>query len=79
MTLLDLTGQRTVVQDALPTFQAFQTEMNKRRAIWDTLSPEQRKRWVATSNGTFAESKDPVMWLAIQLRQYLNEWNIEDD
>lgn len=78
MTTLNLSGQRTHVQAALPTFQAFQTQMNKRSEVWAKLSLEQRKRWVRSSNGTFAAAKDPVLWLAIQLKQYLDQWEIED-
>lgn len=77
MTKLNLSNQRNVVQNALPTFQAFKTQMDKRREIWDRLTPEQRSRWIQSSNGTLVDAKDPVMWLAIQLRNYLDDWNIE--
>jgi hypothetical protein len=79
MTTLNLTGQLTHVQAALPTFQAFQTQMNLRREVWDKLTPEVRRRWVQSSNGTLGDAKDPVMWLAVQLRRYLNEWEIQED
>ena len=79
MTALNLSGQRTAAQQALPTFQAFQNQMNLRAEVWAKLSPEQRLRWVRSSNGTFADAKDPVLWLAIQLKQYLDQWEIQDD
>jgi len=50
MTVLNLSDQRTAVQNALPTFQAFKTEMDKRKLVWDKLTPEQRLRWVQSSN-----------------------------
>jgi len=79
MTVINLTDQRTLIQGALPTFQAFQAEMDKRKAVWDKLTPEQRKRWINSSSDTLANSKDPVMWLAVQLHQYLSDWKINED
>lgn len=78
MTVLNLSDQRTAVQNALPAFQAFKTEMDKRKLVWDKLTPERRLRWVQSSNGTLADSKDPVMWLAINLKQYLDEWELDN-
>lgn len=79
MATLNLSGQRTAVNNALPTFQAFKTQMDKRKAVWQKLSPEQRRRWINSSNDTLAAAKDPVMWLAINLRKYLDEWEIDDN
>jgi hypothetical protein len=79
MANLSLTGQRTQVQNALPTFQAFQQAMENRRAVWDRLTPEQRLRWVRSSNGTLADAADPVLWLAIELKQFLDTFEIRED
>ena len=78
MTTLNLTNQRTQIQAKLPIMQAFKDQMDLRWTLWQKLSPEQRRRWVQSSNGTFAASKDPCMWLAINLKQYLDQWEIED-
>ena len=81
---LNLTNQRTLAQSWLDEFQAFQTAMEARRTLWDKLSPEQRKRWVKAAHGTvavpktFATSKDPVVWLAVELKQFLDTFTIED-
>ena len=85
MTVLNLTNQRTKVEAALPTFQAFQTEMDKRKEVWDKLDLEKRRKWLRAAAGTrvdpksLAESKDPVMWLAVKLVRYFNDWSVEDE
>lgn len=78
MTTINLSGQRTKVDAALPVFQDFEAAMDQRRVIWDKANSEQRKKWIQSSNGTLNDAKDPVMWLAIQLWQYLSDWHINE-
>jgi hypothetical protein len=81
---LNLSNQRTLAQGWLDEFQAFQTAMEARREVWNKLSPEQRKRWVKAAYGTpgnrktFAQSKDPVMWLAIKIKLFFDTFELED-
>ena len=79
MARLNITGQRSHLQQVLPYFNGFRTQMDKRKTVWDKLSPEQRRKWVKTSNTKqWQDARDPVLWLAIQLKQYLDQWEIED-
>jgi len=58
--------------------------MELRRAVWNRLNPEQRKRWVKAAYGTpsnrktFAESKDPVLWVAIRIKLFFDTFELED-
>lgn len=79
MARLNITGQRSTLQQVLPYFNGFRTQMDKRKDVWDKLSPQQRRRWVRTSNtSNWQDAKDPILWLAINLKQYLDQWEIED-
>jgi len=82
---IDLSNQRTKVEAALPTFIAFQDELDKRKIIWDKLGPLKRKKWILHSYGTegntlsLADSKDPVMWLAIRTYKYFKNFGVNDE
>ena len=79
MARLNITGQRSTLQQVLPYFNGFRTQMDKRKDVWDKLSPQQRRRWVRTSNtSNWQDAKDPILWLAINLKQYLDQWEIDD-
>ena len=79
MARLNITGQRSTLQQALPYFNGFRTQMDKRKDVWDKLSPQQRRRWVRTSNtSNWQDAKDPVLWLAITMKKYLDQWEIDD-
>jgi len=84
MSVLNLENQRTQAQSWLDEFQAFETAMENRKAVWDKLDTEQKLRWVRAAAGTvsnpktFAESKDPVVWLAIRLKRFLDGFEIEE-
>ena len=81
---LNLSGQRTKVAAILPEIQQFQDEMDLRRVVWNKISPEKRRQWIIAAAGTkaspktFANSKDPVMWLAMRLNRYFADWSVSD-
>ena len=69
MNTLDITGQEVVRNQVAPKFVQLKAEMDKRRPFWDRMSFEQKKRWVQN-----AQQYDPLMWLAYQTWQYLDDW-----
>ena len=69
---LEITGQTDVRNQVAPTLVQLKAEMDKHRAVWDRLTPQQRRRWVQLS-----EAKDPLLQLAYQTWRYLNGWFAE--
>jgi len=84
MANLDLSGQRADVETWLPAFTAFRSAMDQRLTIWNKLDHSQRRRWLRAAAGTpanpktLAESKDPVMWLAVYVFRYFRQIEIQE-
>ena len=66
---LTVDNQKTASNQISPKIAQLTDVLDKRRAMWDRLTPLQRKKWV-----TLAEKKDPVLWLAYQTWRSLNGW-----
>ena len=63
---LDLTGQQLEYNDIAPKLQKLKNLMLDRKPIWDKISVAKRKKWVTSD-------KDPIMSLAYQIHEWLDE------
>jgi len=81
---LNLSNQRTMAQGWLDEFSAFEDAMENRRTLWDKLNHDMRRKWIRAAAGTqanpksFQDSKDPVVWLAIRVKRFLDGFDIEE-
>ncbi len=71
---LNLTGQSAKAAALAPYLVLWKAELDKRRALWNRLSPAQRKRWVNA-----AEAKDPLFDLFVQFVRYSRTWEVDAD
>ena len=74
MANLNLTGQTAKADQLRPYLVAWKVELDKRRDVWNRLSPEKRRAWVQA-----AETKDPLFDLFVQLYKYTQTWDVPDD
>lgn len=83
MAELNLTGQRNIAKSLVPSFQSFKDEMEKRKIIWLKMDRDRRLKWFRAACGTkdnpksFTDSKDPIFWLAYNLKLFLSEFELE--
>lgn len=70
---LNLTGQNAKAAQLTPYLQAWKVELDKRRALWNRLSPAQRKRWVQAP-----DPKDLLFDLFIKFYRYSKTWEVDD-
>lgn len=66
MTTLNLSNQTTIKNLIAPKVQDLKTEMEKRKAIWNKLPVEKKKKWITSD-------KDPIMTLAWNAYVYLRD------
>lgn len=66
MAELNLTGQKTIAGQVQTRINQLKTEMDKRKGVWNRLTVEKKKIWIASG-------KDPAMSLAWQIYRYLRD------
>lgn len=67
MARINITGQSTAANQFKTALTKFITQLDKRREVWDRLTPEQRKRWMDSG-------KDQVLAKAKELYDELRGW-----
>jgi hypothetical protein len=70
--------QRLVANKFINELEKFQNQLNRRKDLWDKLSPEGRQKYISISEGKLNDSKDPVLNVAINLYKYLKEWGFDE-
>jgi hypothetical protein len=73
---LNLTGQQSAYNQVAPKIAVLQTEMEKRKVLWDRLPIEKKKLWVQKAMQD--PTKDAVMKIAWQIFKYLRNNFFED-
>ena len=65
-TSLKLVSQQTYRDQIAPKINQLKTQLDLRKPIWAKCSIEKKKQWVKSD-------KDPIMTLAYQMYEYLND------
>jgi len=74
----DFKNQKLVSQKFLPELEKFKNQLDRRRDVWNRMSPEARQKWIEMSKGRWQDAKDPVINVAMKLYKYLKEWGFDE-
>jgi len=74
----DFKHQKLAAQNFLSDLQKFKNQLDRRRDVWNRMSPEGRKKWMEISDGDWRDAKDPVINVAMKLYKYLKEWGFDE-
>lgn len=74
MANLNLTGQTAKADQLRPILIQWRTELEKRYAVWQRLSPAKRRQWIQA-----AQEKDPLFDLFVSIVQYSKKWEVDDN
>ena len=66
MTEIRLINQQAYADNIAPKVQALKNKLDARKDVWQRVSIEKKKQWVASS-------KDPIMTLAWNMYKYLRD------